>query len=150
DLEAFDSDALLIVTIPGDVGSSALDSIVEARRDRATLFVLPKWLTVPLPGHQGWEMSFGRLPYLSVSQMLSRLSPQQLGPGVAKVDRIDMAGVEVSGPDNLQTAETLLPEVAAGPGQAVLIRGKDTAHYVLTDPDLLDNAALKDKDKAAA
>ena len=40
--------------------------------------------------------------------------------------------------------------IAAEPGQGVLIRGNDASHYILADPDFIDNAALKDPDKAAA
>ena len=37
--------------------------------------------------------------------------------------------------------------IAAGPAKAVLVKGKDASHYVLTDPDLINNAALKDPDE---
>src|SRR4051812_28722679 len=36
-LEQFDSDALLIVPLPADIESSALDNLLEARRNRVTL-----------------------------------------------------------------------------------------------------------------
>ena len=94
-------------------------------------------------------MSFGRLPADVVDRLLGKLSPQKLGKGASTAARIDMEGVEVTVPDELQWASAPFPEIAAGPGQAVLIRGKDPAHYVLTDPDFLDNAAMKDPAKAA-
>ena len=74
DFQDLDSDALLIVTIPPEADVAALARIVEARRDRATLFVLPKWLTSPLPAHQGWEMSFGRLPPETVDALLKQIA----------------------------------------------------------------------------
>jgi hypothetical protein len=145
-----ESDALLIVTVPGEASNAAVDQMVERRQGRSTLFVLPKWQTIPLPGRAGWEMGSGRLPAEVIERLLGRLSPQKLGKGASTIARIDFAGVQVTVPDELQWASAPFPDIAAGPGQAVLIRGKDTAHYVLTDPDFLDNAALKDAEKAAA
>ncbi len=42
------------------------------------------------------------------------------------------------------------PLIAAGNGKAVLTEVEDKPFYVLTDPDLINNAALKDPEKAAA
>lgn len=144
-----DGDALLIVTLPVGGGDAALDRLLEHRQDRTTLFILPKWQTAPLPGHAGWEMSFGRLPSETVDRLLGKLASEKLGHGASTVARIDLWGVEVTAPAELQWVSTQQPEIAAGPSQAVLIRGKDTAHFVLTDPDFLDNAALKDPARAA-
>ena len=144
-----ETDALLIATVPGDASNAALDRMLLFREGRPTLFILPKWQTAPLLGHTGWEMSVGRLPADTVARLLGRLSPQKLGNAPSTVARIDMEGVEVSVPAELQWASAPFPEIVAGPGQAVLIRGSDPAHYVLTDPDFLDNAGLKDASRAA-
>jgi hypothetical protein len=145
-----DTPALLIVTISVDSDSAALDRLLELREHRTTLFILPKWMTMPLQGHPGWEMRVSRLPDEAVNPWLSRIAPQKLGTGGSKVDEITIAGRTVAVPAELQWASTLLPVIAAGPGQGVLIGGKDTAQYVMTDPDFINNAALKDPDKAAA
>ena len=42
------------------------------------------------------------------------------------------------------------PLIAAGDGKAVLTEVEDEPFYILTDPDLINNAGLKDPDKAAA
>ncbi|TIP93330.1 MAG: DUF4350 domain-containing protein, partial [Mesorhizobium sp.] len=49
-------DILLIVTISPESDPEALDRILELRDDRETLFVLPKWQTLPLQQHEGWKM----------------------------------------------------------------------------------------------
>lgn len=143
------SGALLVVTVPAAAGSGAIERMLVLRQDRATLFILPKWRTVPLPGHAGWEMSTGRVPADTVERLLVQLASQRLAAGPVTVDTVDMAGVVVKVPRDLQAASTLLPEVAAGTGRGVLVRGKDPAHYVLTDPDLVNNAGLKDQARAA-
>ncbi len=53
-------------------------------------------------------------------------------------------------PKDLQWAAADDALISAGPGKGVLIKAKDEPFFVLTDPDLLDNAALKDPDRAAA
>jgi len=48
----FDSDGLLVVT--PNQGFDNITDILAARRNKPTLFVLPKWRTVQDPAHQGW------------------------------------------------------------------------------------------------
>lgn len=141
---------LLIVTMSPFGDAAALDRILELRLYGLTLFVLPKWRTTSLRGREGWEMSVGLLPREELNRWLARVSPQQLGTGPSKVDRITMIDRAVAVPADLQWADVPDPVIAAGPGQGVLVGGKEATHYVLTDPDFLDNAALKDPDKAAA
>lgn len=57
-----DNAALMIVTITNDTDRAALTALVERRSFKATLFILPKWQTAPMPGHPGWEMAVGRVP----------------------------------------------------------------------------------------
>lgn len=66
------------------------------------------------------------------------------------VKQLDVAGQTVSAPDQLQWVTDDAPLVAAGNGKAVLTEIKDKPFYILTDPDLINNAGLKDPDKAAA
>ena len=141
---------LLIVTIAPNSDTGALERIVKLRSGKHTLFVLPKWVTFPQPDHDGWEMKVERLPNTVVNDWLGRLAKAKLGEGKPTVDRIDVGGRKIAVPDELQWVADDHPLIAAGDGKAVLTELDHEPFYILTDPDLINNAALKDPQKAAA
>ncbi|MER9392321.1 MULTISPECIES: DUF4350 domain-containing protein [unclassified Mesorhizobium] len=141
---------LLIVTISPDSDPDALANIVKLRKGLDTLFVLPKWATLPLFEHEGWEMKIQRLPDVVVNDWLGRIAKAKLGEGETTVKQLDVSGQMVSVPDQLQWVADEHPLIAAGNGKAVLTEVEDERFYILTDPDLINNAGLKDPDKAAA
>ncbi|MCV3210062.1 DUF4350 domain-containing protein [Mesorhizobium sp. YC-39] len=141
---------LLIVTISPDSDPEALGRILELREELATLFVLPKWQTMPLRQHEGWEMKTERLPDSVVNSWLGRIANAKLGNGESTVKQFDVAGQMVNVPDQVQWVADQTPLIAAGNGKAVLTEVEDKPFYILTDPDLINNAGLKDPDKAAA
>ncbi|RWQ51931.1 MAG: DUF4350 domain-containing protein [Mesorhizobium sp.] len=144
------TDMLLIVTISPESDPAALDHILELRQDLNTLFVLPKWQTLPLEEHEGWKMKFGRLPESVVNQWLGRIAKTKIGVGQSKVRQLDVEGRLVAAPDELQWVADEDPIIAAGNDKAVLTELVDKPFYILTDPDLINNAALADSAKAAA
>ncbi|OBQ58598.1 hypothetical protein [Mesorhizobium erdmanii] len=144
------SEFLLIVTIAPNSDPAALARIVKLRSGKATLFVLPKWLTIPQPNHEGWEMKVERLPDTIVNDWLGRIAKAKLGEGKGSVGEIDVAGHTITAPEDLQWVANDHPLIAAGTGRAVLTELDKQPFYILTDPDLLNNAALKDPQKAAA
>ncbi len=145
-----ETERLLIVTISPDSDPDALTNIINLRKGLDTLFVLPKWATLPLAGHEGWEMKILRLPDAVVNDWLGRIAKAKLGEGGTAASQLDMAGQTVSVPDQLQWVADKHPLIAAGDGKAVLTEVEDERFYILTDPDLINNFALRDSDKAAA
>jgi hypothetical protein len=145
-------DSLAVVTISPQSSAEALDEIVKTLSGCETLFVLPKWRTVPYPGHEGWEMRYGRLSAAEVDSWLARLMEIKIGTEKVTVDRLTVTGnaFAAPAPHDLQWAAADDALISAGPGKGVLIKAKDQPFYVLTDPGLLDNAALKDPARAAA
>ncbi|MDX8446528.1 DUF4350 domain-containing protein [Mesorhizobium captivum] len=141
---------LLIVTIAPNSDPAALQRIVKLRSGKDTLFVLPKWVTFPQPGHEGWETKVERLPNTFVNDWLGRLAKAKLGDGKATVDRIDVQGRKIAMPEELQWVADEHPLISAGDGKAILTELDNEPFYILTDPDLINNAALKDPQKAAA
>ena len=89
---------MLIVTIAPDSDLTALDRIVEMRRQQPTLFVLPKWQTIPLPAHEGWETRLERLSRDVVDRRLNRIAAPSLGTEQSKATRVIIAGYEVTVP----------------------------------------------------
>ncbi|CAN7693157.1 DUF4350 domain-containing protein [Mesorhizobium sp. LjNodule214] len=144
------SDKLLIVTISPESDPEALTRILDLRQDLPTLFVLPKWQTMPHREHEGWEMKIERLPDMVVNQWLSRIATAKLGVGQSTVEKLDIEGRLIAAPEDMQWVADDHPLIAAGNGKAVLTELADKPFYILTDPDLINNAALKDTDKAAA
>lgn len=141
---------LLIVTIAPESDPAALQRIVKLRSGKDTLFVLPKWVTIPQGGHEGWAMKVERLPNTMVNDWLGRLAKAKLGEGKPTVDKIDVEGRKIAVPDELQWVADEHPLISAGDGRAVLTELDNEPFYILTDPDLINNAALKDEQKAAA
>ncbi|ANT51426.1 hypothetical protein [Mesorhizobium amorphae] len=144
------SDKLLIVTISPASDPEALTRILDLRKDLSTLFVLPKWQTFPLLEHEGWETKVERLPDTVVNEWLGRITKAKLGVGQSTVEKLDIEGRLVAAPEDMQWVAEEHPLIAAGNGKAVLTELADKPFYILTDPDLINNAALKDPDKAAA
>lgn len=144
------SDSLLIVTIAPDSDPAALEKLIKLRSGMATLFVLPKWITFPSQEREGWETKIERLPNTVVDDWLGRIGKAKLGVDKKNVQQIDIQGRMVATPDELQWVADDHPLVAAGDGRAVLSELDKEPFYILTDPDLINNAALKDPQKAAA
>ncbi|RVD68822.1 DUF4350 domain-containing protein, partial [Mesorhizobium sp. M4A.F.Ca.ET.029.04.2.1] len=141
---------LLIVTIAPESDPAALKNIIDLREELPTLFVLPKWQTMPMETHEGWEMKIERLPTLVVNEWLGRIAGMKLGEGKAAVGQLDIEGHMVAAPADLQWVADDDPIIAAGNGKSVLTKLADKPFYVLTDPDLINNAGFKDPEKAIA
>ncbi|MDG4877419.1 DUF4350 domain-containing protein [Mesorhizobium sp. WSM4935] len=141
---------LLVVTIAPGSDPTALDHLIKLRSGKDTLFVLPKWQTFPLLGHDGWETKIERLPNSVVNDWLGRIAKAKLGEAKNTLSQINIAGRMVTAPDELQWVADDHPLIAAGDGRAILTELDDEPFYILTDPDFINNAGLKDQQTAAA
>lgn len=141
---------LLVVTIAPGSDPAALDRLIKARSGKDTLFVLPKWQTFPLLGHDGWETKIERLPNSVVNDWLGRIAKAKLGEARNTLSQINIAGRMVPAPDELQWVADEHPLIAAGDGRAILTELDNEPFYILTDPDFINNAGLKDEQTAAA
>ncbi|MBZ9815445.1 DUF4350 domain-containing protein [Mesorhizobium sp. CA7] len=141
---------LLVVTIAPGSDPAALDRLIKLRSGKDTLFVLPKWQTFPLFSHEGWEEKVERLPNNVVNDWLGRIAKTKLGEAKNTLSQINIAGRMVAAPEELQWVADDHPLIAAGDGRAILTELDNEPFYILTDPDFLNNAALKDEQKAAA
>ncbi len=151
-LDELDTDALVVVTIAPDSNADALKDIIEARQGRQTLFVLPKWSTMADPAHAGWELHFGRLSAAAVDQWLGYFVEAKIGREPFAAERLYVRGDAFAppAPRDLQWVTAEGAEITAGSNHAVLLAAKDQPFFVLTDPDLLNNTALKDQARANA
>ena len=141
---------LLVVTIAPGSDPAALDRLIKLRSGKDTLFVLPKWQTLPLLGQEGWETKIERLPNSVVNDWLGRIAKAKLGEAKSTVSQINISGRMVAAPDDLQWVADDHPLIAAGEGRAILTELDNEPFYILTDPDFINNAGLKDEQTAAA
>ncbi|TIV06391.1 MAG: DUF4350 domain-containing protein, partial [Mesorhizobium sp.] len=74
----------------------------------------------------------------------------KLGEGKPTVDTIDVEGRNIAVPAELQWVADDHPLIAAGNGKAILTELDNEPFYILTDPDFINNAGLKDEQTAAA
>ncbi len=126
-------EGLLILTVTPETSAVRVKSILDSRDSLLTLVVLPKWRVVRLPSHPAWVGAIGKWP-----------APFALAPLDGVVDEAMLT----DGPEgqlrsiqgkNLRTIDTT-PD-----GRPLLVQIGDTPHYILSDPDVINNQGLKDR-----
>jgi hypothetical protein len=151
------TDDLVIVALNERNRPEDVRRLLELRRDRATLLILPKWITRPDPERRGWVRVLGPGAGGAAEQMLGgrvsiQLSPQGAGPGRAASGQDFLEGITVPIPADAQTISgaDVTPLVTIGGGGALVARLGTQPHYVAADPDLFNNAGLREPARARA
>ncbi len=152
---ALGTEDLLVVTVEPRTDGAALAQLVERRRGKATLLVLPKWNIMPDQANRAWVKSVGEqgqadpklLPWIEGAEIRqgARSSPAAVGQGVIE-------GLSVPLPGRIQAigGKEIEPLLAAPDGRAILARHGNGPLYILADPDLISNHGLKDPRSARA
>ena len=144
----FGAKGLLIVFVDVSDDPDALEQIVADRPDEPILFVLPKWAVRPGGLDRNKVQTIGTFPPDALDRLLQPLAPGKLaeeqGGGRAAV-----AGVSLRLPAKLHVA-TDDPYSLDGYPPGLLIEAEDHPHWVLTDPDMINNAGIADLDHARA
>lgn len=134
----------------------ALKALLDRRQGKATLLVLPKWSVMPDPDKSGWVRSRGMQEPEMIRYLLRSVGPVSVGQGKSKVRSTrgldEMTGVEMPLPRQVQaiSGEDLEPLLATPGGRSILARHGEGPLYILADPDLLNNQAMKDPVRAKA
>lgn len=128
-------EGLLILTPAANTPATRVKEILDARENFATLVVLPKWVVQRLPANPAWVRALGVLD----SQVAMR--PLE---GIAEAGLSDSRPGEIRSihGTNLRTIE------ATEDGRPLLVQIGDTPHYILSDPDVLNNQGLKTRSGA--
>jgi len=146
---------LLLKNKPG-APDDALKNLLDRRQGKATLLVLPKWSVMPDPEKSGWVRSRGMQEPDMIHYLLRSVGPVSVHQGGTKVrvarGRDAMAGVDMPLPSQVQaiSGEKIEPLLATPGGRSILARHGDGPLYILADPDLLNNQAMKDPARAKA
>lgn len=143
------TDSLLVLTPTPTTNPRQIDDLGH---QGPMLIVLPKWTATPDPRHPGWVNTMGMLPPDAVLASL----PENLRAGARLIERSGASRASLrrqSGPaigspvqiENLRTLEGAgwIPFVVDEQGRSVLAMHRETAIFVLADPDLLNTQGLK-------
>jgi len=146
---------LVIVTIEPRHRPEAVARLLERRHGRATLLILPKWLTMADPSHRGWVRALGAGSGASAARVLGKnirvaVAPDQAARTAPGTDILD--GFQTPVPRSPQTisGDGIEPLVSLPGGGALVARLGDQPHYVAADPDLFNNHGLRDPAAARA
>lgn len=146
---------LLVVALTGAGGPDAIAELLRERSGRATLLILPKWYVEPDRQHRGWVRvvapgagsAAARLIGPAVSVSLLNSNRPHVAPGEAY-----LTGLDLPAPPHTQVirGRDLLPMASLPSGEALLVRLGEEPHFVLADPDFLNNHGLRDPANARA
>jgi hypothetical protein len=158
DADDLSSDVLLIVTVEERTTADDYREMLRRRAGRPTLIILPKWFTQPHPQRSGWVNAMGaglgefvaaRLGLksrLSVSERSRNMAPR-FAEGTGQ-----LSGVRLPVPNAVQSFRDgeLVPAAAIPGAGALIAQYPNEPHYILADPDLLNNHGLRSLDNARA
>lgn len=128
-------EGLLILTVAPDTTPAQVKTILDARTDLSTLIVLPKWRVRQLQGYPAWVEAQGMWPGMFALRPLKGIVEASLSEGPEGEQR------SIYG-KYLRTIEST-PQ-----GRPLLVQIGDTPHYILADPDILNNQGLKTRSGA--
>lgn len=147
----------LAVVTPED-STTDLSAILERRGPRATLIVLPKWMTVRDRAKPGWVRVLSPLPtfipegVLAPKVKLKIVRDKGGGKLLRTVDPAAPPDLRFAAPGVVQaiSGDGLTPMITDERGHIVLAQVGGSPFYVLADPDLINNHAMGDERQAAA
>lgn len=146
---------LMVVMLDRGVDAEALAALRSRRHNRPTLFVLPKWEVTADADRPAWVRRIGLRDPGGTAMLLRPLGGGRvsLRPSGGRIEGADMLkGFSAPAPANVQTidGDALMPLAIVRDGGAVLAEIGDEPHYILADPDLLNNQAFASREGALA
>lgn len=149
-----DTTDLVIFSLEPSNSRAEVAALLRRRAGVPTLLILPKWEVRPDPERRGWVRSVGPFRAGDAARLLGGIAVEQV--------RIGPRSEAVPGEGLLQGIAVPLPAITqmvrgAGirpllgtPRGAVVAQLGDRPHYVLADPDLMNNHGLRDPRVAEA
>ena len=152
-----EAEGLVIAALEPQNRAADVARMIELRRDRATLIILPKWVTVPDFGHSGWVRTLGPGAGPAGARLLGPKLEVRVAPANAPANRVAQGrdfldGLSMSVPRRAQTiaGANLTPLVTLPNGDVLVARLGEQPHYVVADPDLFNNHGIKEPARARA
>jgi hypothetical protein len=147
-----ETDDLVVVALEERSDPRGLRQLLNNRSGRATLIILPKWMTVRDPARGGWVRRVGMLPPQAFPPgPLNVRVGRSRGGGSAEPHQF-LTDISPPLPQTVQTisGKGLEPLLTTPDGDILLGRLGDTTHYVVAEPDLLNNHGIADRQRALA
>jgi hypothetical protein len=162
-------DHLAVIALEPQSDADALSAILQRRADLPTLIILPKWSTIPHPSRPGWVQGVYDGLGNTVSQMIGEqvavrpienapLADEAAGIGILEGlrFRIPPSPQAIQGPGLTALVPLDAPRTAGSEsggkaavgksdGPALVAQIGESPHYVVADPDLLNNRGLHDR-----
>ena len=163
--DSWSNTGFMIVTIQPDTDVERLKRLVAVRRateETKTLYILPKYLTLPMFTQSGWVQNMGTLEPEWSKELLEvfgriRFAEEKTPKGnrIVGAGGGEMAGVNIPAPAAAlrYIAKGMKPVLIDSGGDIVLGRtdlNNGSADYILADPDILSNQGLKSPEGARA
>ena len=153
--EDFQNQGLTIVTLEPSSNRDRVETLIENNWG-PVLIVLPKWMTFPVQGQRDrvqWiDTGIGgtAIPMLSELGQIS-VTTSNASSGT-RLQSGMLQDTVFTAPQNLQTisGENLTSLMETAKDEIVLANVHNTQIYILADPDLLNNQALADAERARA
>lgn len=143
-------DRLLIVPLRPDTPEKALETLVAHRESKPTLFVLPKWIVAPRPDHAGWDQRVGHFERAAIDKVLGKVAVVHIGWQEGKAAPVEIEDLSVPAPEQMQWLENSEPYIADAADHAIVSQIEGAPHWILADPDFLNNQGIADPARAAA
>ena len=140
---------LVVIAIDEQVDPKAVAAVLQQREAKPTLLILPKWITLPSDTQSGWVYEAGLLDPQMVAQRLKTIRSVQIQQDQRSNDEAIGAEwlehIKVPAPRNAQSiaGDGITPLITYGEGRALLAQLGEQPHYVLADPDLMNNHGLR-------
>lgn len=153
---SWDSEDLLVVTPDSAEDAEQLGELIERRRVKPTLVILPKWQVARLAAQPAWVERRGLLPRAAIAAILGRMATVTItrypdAAGSPMVSRELMAAERIA-PAELQAVrgDDVFPLIEGPDGSAVLAQIGAAPLFVLADPDIANNHGLASRTNALA
>jgi len=142
------TDNLVIVALDPHNRPEDVARLLELRRERATLLILPKWVTIAHSERRGWVRSLGPGAGPAAQELIPgedrvRILRDQSEPAAGQ-DFLEGLAVPVPHAPQVIEGADLVPLVTIRGGGALVARLGTQPHYVAADPDLFNNHGLRD------
>lgn len=151
-----ESENLVVVALEPQSRPEAVAELLGRRQALATLIVLPKWNTVRDPARRGWVRHTGAGAGVVAEFVLDRRLDINLADERPPADFVEgegiLTGLRVPVPRRAQLIDgsDVTTLIGYPGGGALLAQLGERPHYVLADPDLVNNFGLRDPERARA
>ena len=146
------TDDLVVVALEERSDPRELRQLLEIRAGRATLIILPKWMTARDRARSGWVRSVGMLPPQAFPRAPLDLRIARRGGGGRAEPHQFLTGISPPLPATAQVigGKRVEPLLTTPSGGILVGRLGNSTHYIVAEPDLLNNHGIANVDRALA